>query len=330
MKKIPKVAREIVEYIKQYDRTPKDLCTRLNVSTVTVQKYLKELCADGYIEKVGKRPHVHYQFIRQLPPPVIKSTSIDNHFMFLDSIGNIHTGTEAFRIWSEHNLKKYPLEEKVRYYEQCIRDMKAQKQNGVYTLDEKWKEFKKKTSEDVFIEGLVCTAPYALPDFGKTKEAILLGIAKDGGRNSKMYMKQLIDGFVPPLLTYLRYLKPRAVAFIPPTAERKVQLMDEIKKQFCEISKLPIINIRKKYGNVVLQQKHLSNIRDRVQNADKTFFPDETDREYSSVLLIDDMIGSGASLNQVAKKLINQKSAKRVYGIGIVGNQKGFTTVKKV
>ena len=188
-----------------------------------------------------------------------------------------------------------------------------------------------KTGEDVFIQGLVCTAPYALPDFGKTKEAILLGIAKDGGRNSKMYMKQLIDGFVPPLLTYLRYLKPRAVAFIPPTAERKVQLMDEIKKQFCEISELPIINIRKKYyGDVPRQQKHLSNIRDRVQNADKTFFPDKTDREYNSVLLIDDMIGSGASLNQVAKKLINQNSAKRVYGIGIVGDQKGFTTVKKV
>ena len=235
------MAREIVEYIKQHECTPKDLCAHLSVSTVTVQKYLKGLCADGYIEKVGERPSVHYRFIRPLPPLVIKSTSIDNHFMFLDSIGNIYTGTEAFRIWSEHNLKKYPLEEKVRYYEQCIRGTKAQKQNGVYTLSEKWEEFQKKTGEDVFIQGLVCTAPYALPDFGKTKEAILLGIAKDGGKNSKVHMKQLVDEFVPPLLTYLRHLKPEAVAFIPPTAERKAQLMDEIKKQFCEISELPII-----------------------------------------------------------------------------------------
>ena len=302
----------------------------MGVSAVTVQKHLKELCAGGYIKKIGSRPFVRYRFVRHLPPPTIKSSIIDDHFLFVDSFGSVYTDTEAFRIWSKHNLKKLSLEEKVQRYEQCIREMKAQKRNGVYTLNEKWEDFQKKTDEDIFMREMVCAAPYALPDFGRTKEATLLGIAKDGGKNSVMYMNQLVERFVPPLLTYLRHLQPEAVVFIPPTAERKVQLMDVIKKRFREISELPVITVRKRYRDVARQQKHLSDIRDRVQNANETFFPDETDRQYRSVLLIDDMVGSGASFNQVAKKLVTRNIAKEIYGIGIVGDRRGFTAVKKM
>ncbi len=90
------------------------------------------------------------------------------------------------------------------------------------------------------------------------------------------------------------------------------------------------MTVRKKYTDVARQQKHLSNIRDRVQNANETFFPDKTDRQYDSIVLIDDMVGSGASFNQVAKKLVNRNSAKEVYGISIVGDQNGFSAVKKI
>ena len=48
-----------------------------------------------------------------------------------------------------------------------------------------------------------------------------------------------------------------------------------------------------------------------------------------SVLIIDDACGSGATINEVAKKLKNL-NAKKVYGYSIVGSYKGFDIISEV
>jgi predicted amidophosphoribosyltransferase len=48
------------------------------------------------------------------------------------------------------------------------------------------------------------------------------------------------------------------------------------------------------------------------------------------VLLLDDAVGSGSTLNQIAGKLKQKDIAKKVTGLAIVGSFKGFDVVTDV
>lgn len=50
-------------------------------------------------------------------------------------------------------------------------------------------------------------------------------------------------------------------------------------------------------------------------------------RKFNSILLIDDAVGSGATLNEVAGKLKNQSIAKQVFGLAITGSFKDFYVI---
>ena len=324
------VKNSIIDLLEKKEYMPADLQKKLQVSRQIIHRYLHELCAGGYVEKMGKTPQVYYRLVRR-PSAIIKSHLIDSHFMFKDSVGNVYSGVEGFLLWSKKNLKKYSLEEKVRLYEQYVQEFKdLQKKDIVFSLKGKLGDFHKQTGEEVYLQDVVCAVPYAFPDFGKTKESILLSIAKDGSRQGKVFCEQLVSHFLPVLLTYLKSGEFDAVVFVPPSAPRPFQLMRMLQKRFSGIFDIPIITVGKKHGDVPQQQKHLSNINDRIENADRSFFVRPVDQAYNKVLLVDDFIGSGATMNQIAKKMVRQGVAKKVWGIGIVGVRKGFKVVKKV
>ena len=67
------------------------------------------------------------------------------------------------------------------------------------------------------------------------------------------------------------------------------------------------------------QQKSLQRTEDRIQNAKNTIFIREEDIDYNTVLLINDFVGSGATLNETAIKL---KTAwvKKIIGFAFFGN----------
>ena len=48
-----------------------------------------------------------------------------------------------------------------------------------------------------------------------------------------------------------------------------------------------------------------------------------------NILLIDEAVGSGATLNEISEKL-KFKGAKKVVGFAIVGSYKGFEVIKEV
>ena len=314
----------ILDILEKKDYIPRDLQEELGISVRSIHRHLKDLCAAGYIEKIGRTPQVFYRFVRR-PQVTIKSSLIDRYFLFKDPVGNIHSGVEAFLLWSHNNLKKYSLEEKVRLYEQYVQEIKdLQKKDVVFSLEGKLDDFHKQTGEEVCLQGVVCAVPYAFPDFGKTKESILLSIAKDGSKQGKVYADQLVSDFLPTLVEYVKRVGFDAVAFVPPSASRLFQLMYMLRKRFSSISDLPIISIGKHHGDVPQQQKHLGSIADRLQNADFTFYVRPAKWSYDKVLLVDDFVGSGATMNQIAKKLIQQGAAKKVWGIGIVGVRKGL------
>ena len=320
----------IVCLLEKRDYSPADLRQELGVSSQIIHRCLKALHSDGHVEKIGKPPKTYYRLVKK-PPVTIKSSLIEKNFVFKDAVGDIYTGVEAFLLWSKDNLKKYSLDEKVVLYEKAVQKMKDfRKESPLLSLNEKLDDFHKKTDEPVHLKELVCAIPYSLPDFGKTKESIFLSIAKEGSTQSREFADALVKDFLPYLLTYIERQGFDAVAFIPPSASRRVQLMNILKKRFSDVSDLPVVRVQKRHGRVIQQQKHLKSVSDRLRNADYTFYIPLTDSSYEKVLLIDDFVGSGATLNQVAKKLVRQDVSREVFGIGMVGAQKGFEVVKKV
>jgi predicted amidophosphoribosyltransferase len=82
-------------------------------------------------------------------------------------------------------------------------------------------------------------------------------------------------------------------------------------------------------GEVRVAQKSLSKLEERVENAYKTIFLSETGN-YKRVLLIDDAVGSGATFNEVAKKLKKEQGVEFVAGFAAVGSYKGFEVIQEV
>ena len=60
---------------------------------------------------------------------------------------------------------------------------------------------------------------------------------------------------------------------------------------------------------MIVPQKTLSKIEDRVENAKQTIMVNDT-RSFNNILIIDDAVGSGASINETAKKFREKKIAK--------------------
>jgi orotate phosphoribosyltransferase-like protein len=92
---------------------------------------------------------------------------------------------------------------------------------------------------------------------------------------------------------------------------------------------IPLINIQKIPGKIPIPQKSLSSLGERINNANTTFTIPEEQR-YNKILLIDDAVGSGATLNQIAKKIKEKGTSSYIIGLAIVGSFKGFDVITDV
>jgi len=121
------------------------------------------------------------------------------------------------------------------------------------------------------------------------------------------------------------------IAFAPPSLPRKLQFMQEFADKL-NIN-LPKIQLVKSYkGDIIVAQKSLTGLEERIANARETIFlksllPLGT----QNILLIDDAVGSGATLNETAKKLHpGNLTKKTIIGFAIVGSIKGFEVISEV
>ena len=82
-------------------------------------------------------------------------------------------------------------------------------------------------------------------------------------------------------------------------------------------------------GNSKRHSKALSKIFERVTNARKTFYvPEQV--SYERILIIDDAIGSGATINEIAIKIRDKGIAKKIIGLAITGSYKGFEVISEL
>ncbi len=325
-------SQKIIEYIEEHGQvTGAELTDYLDITDRAVRKQLKALLDRDKVVKTGKPPKVYYAVRPKIIPiqktenqlksidKNIQNIIIDN-FLYVTPRGVMLEGLDGFFVWCQErkldpittaNTYKYTLDKYRKYTKHGLID-------GMYKM--------KSTFDDVALDNLFYIDFYAIEIFGKTKLGQLLLFAKQS--QNRQLINELSDIIKPSVLKVIKEYGIDGVGFIPPTVKRELQLMKQIQKRLNLSTRTLVIN--KVKTPVAVPQKTLSKIEDRVMNAKETIVVESND-SYDSILLIDDAVGSGSTLNETAKKIRQKGICKgEIIGLAITGSFKGFEVISEV
>lgn len=311
------------------DRTVVELVNETGVSKQLVHRILKSLVEKSLLIKLGKPPKTVYRW--QASPLLAPAANIFNqvqneylrqHFLVITETGGFLEGFDGFANWC--NKRKLPIEKTYNEFVATRNKLTHfYREDGLIDGMNKLKN----TSgyEAIYLNELYYLDFYAIERFGKTKLGTMLHYAKQG--QNKFLMQKLVELIAQRLVSFAQISGANAIGYIPPTIKRETQLMQYLRNSIP--LNIPQVNIQKISGIIPVPQKSLSKIEERITNASDTFAVFEKN-QYDTVLLIDDAVGSGATLNQIAKKIVDKKVAKKVIGLAIVGSFKGFDVITDV
>lgn len=81
-------------------------------------------------------------------------------------------------------------------------------------------------------------------------------------------------------------------------------------------------------GDVPIAQKSLSKLSERIENARQTIYVKDPKFSYQRILIIEDALGSGATMNEIACKLDHKD--RLIFGYAVVGSYKGFEVIREI
>lgn len=291
-----------------------------------VRKQLKNLFDKGILRKIGRPPKVYY--LLQTSKQILSGKSvdiktkriIDEKYLFISPSGESKYGWEGFLAWCRKTNQD--SERTARDYLATLKKFDKFRKNGFIDGMPKMKN----TFKEVFLDKLFYLDFYSIERFGKTKLGQLLLYAKQS-QNLKL-ISRLIDEIRPKIVYLIGKYNIDGVLFIPPTVKREVQFMRELEKKLS----LPVrtITVGKIRTEIIIPQKTLSKLEDRVDNARNTIVVEDRKR-YKNILLIDDAVGSGATINETARQIKNKGLASgRIIGLAITGSFKGFDVISEI
>lgn len=241
---------------------------------------------------------------------------LDKYYAYVTPDGQFLKGFSGFLYWAKNKSGRLDVKSLAQEYLD-IRKKFYNDKNRVFLIDATEK-INQVFKDDIKLTKLFHRDFDSLPIFGKTYLSQMIRIAK-AGRTNTAVMTYIVDNIRDSIQYIIKTYNIDAIGFIPPTVMRKTQLMTFISKKL-RID-LPVVLISKNTGLAPVQQKSLKKIEDRILNASKNIIISNSNT-YNNILLIDDVTGSGATLNETAKKLLNQKLARKVYGFTITGSAK--------
>ncbi|MCK5412835.1 MAG: hypothetical protein KAI57_00485 [Candidatus Pacebacteria bacterium] len=308
----------LFEYVEQM--TIDDFACVWNVSVGSAKKYVKRFVDDGTLGKFGSPPKkiiysYNFQKDKNIFSPEQKE-AIEKYYVYTTPEGRLLKGIKGFEYWAKNRSGRSDIKKLAEEYI-SIRKKYYNNQIGVLMIDatEKLHHI---FGDNVYIEKLFHQDFDALPVFGKTALSQIVRTAKSGHTN-KVLMKVIVDKIQKSIDKIVQQYKIDCVAFIPPTVARKTQLMTFIAQQLR--TSCDKIAFSKEKTLVPIQQKSLKKVEDRILNAKKTIVV-SSKKQYKNILLIDDVTGSGSTLNETAKKIVSQNIAQRVYALTITGSAK--------
>ncbi len=326
-------SQKIIKYIQENGQvTGSELVDYLSITDRAVRKQLKYLLDNSRLVKTGKPPKVYYS----IPPQTstikkskdkfgfidkITQKLIKDNFLYITPRGTMLEGLKGFAVWcQERNLDL--IETASTYQETISKYQKYRKQgliDGMYKM--------KSSFDNIALDELFYIDFYALEIFGKTKLGQLLLFAKQS--QNRELINQLADIVNPTILKLIKKFNIDGVGFIPPTVKRELQLIKQLQKRLNLDTREVVIS--KVKTPVAVPQKTLSKIDDRIINARETIVV-EGKNKYNNILLIDDAVGSGSTLNETAKKIRQRGQCQgEIIGLAITGSFfKGFEVISEV
>lgn len=325
---ITDTAAKIVEYIRANGQaTAKALINHLGISPQAVFKQLTRLLKKNQVAKIGRPPKVFYHLLEKIGP---KSESadldhatekiIDKHFLAITPTGERKEGVMGFAYWCDKTGQ--PFEKTAKDYIKTLKKYGAFNKKGLIDGMEKLKN----TFDHVYLDQLYYLDFYSIERFGKTKLGMMLLYAKQS--QNKILIKELIEAIEPKIKKFAEDYNIDAIGFIPPTVKREVQFMKELERHSNpDIKRINLVKIK---TEVAIPQKTLNKLEDRIENAQKTIIVDDKG-QYRNILLVDDAVGSGATLNSTAKQIRDRGICDgKIIGLAITGSFKGFDVISEV
>lgn len=322
-----KTSQNILKYLETHSQaTAKQIGDFLGISRQALHKHLAKLITEGKITKVGKPPKVYYYIQNGLPKvqegalEEADKKIINENYLIITPSGERIEGVEGFVYWCKKN--NLDIKKTASQYSETIKKFNKYKKDGLVNGMPKIKN----TFSQVFLDKIYYLDFYSIERFGKTKLGQLLLYAKQS--QNKSLINELIGIIKPKIFEMIDKYKIDAVGFIPPTIKREVQFMRVLEKQL-NLHK-PVLDLVKVKTEVAVPQKSLSRLEDRVENAGETIFVQDR-RIFKNILLIDDAVGSGATLNKTAEKIRKNKICTgSLVGLAITGSFKGFDVISEV
>jgi phosphoribosylpyrophosphate synthetase len=319
---------QVIEIINKNGRMrPSELSQALNISPQMLHRHLKTLIAEGTIQKLGVPPLTFYELKKtDSPQHSFKSETIqqflDSQFSWLTATGRLIDGSKGFILWCQSTSQMKAIDSLANAYID-VRS-KFQPRNGLVSAIEKFRG----TFNNCALDEVYYSDFWALPQFGRTRLAFLLTLGKSG--QSKQAISNIAEEIRPALKAIIQDLKIDSVVFVPHSIPRKVQFLEHLAINLR--LDLPSIRIKKIFATgTPIAQKSLAKLNDRIENARTSIFLVDRDKPIaaSRVLIIDDAVGSGATLNVVAEQL-KHAGVKWVVGYAVVGSLKGFDVINEI
>ena len=318
-------SEKIIKYIKDKGQaTGSELSDYLGITGRAVRKQLANLLGKHILRKVGRPPKVFYllkEKDNQEEVSIDKKTLelLDDNYLVITPTGEKKDGFDGFVFWCRRN--NLDIKKTAKEYVKTIAKYNKYKKSGFINGLDKMKE----TFKDVYLDKLYYLDFYSIERFGKTKLGQLLLYGKQSG--NKKIIKEIVENVKSNILKLIKKNNIDAVGFVPWSVKREVQFMKELEKKL-DIN-LKSIGIEKVKTEIIVPQKSLSKLRDRVENTENTMIVREGSK-FNRLLLIDDAVGSGATLNGIGKKIKDQGVAKEVIGLALTGSFKGFDVISEV
>lgn len=311
-----------------------DLVRELRISSVAVHKQLNKLLKAGLLKREGKPPIVFYTFPSEEKLRLIETEKLSEYtqriitenFLSITPDGRLLYGIEGFNYRVGQYGKKKSYATLAQEYVDLWEEQKKHFAKGGW-IDATVKL--SNTFKESYIQHLLFSDVYSYPIFGRTKLAKLVMYAKQIG--SRELTHQISTQAKPVIEAIIKAYSIDAIAYIPPTVPRPIQFMDEFKRQL-QLSLPEITFVKVVPGDIPIPQKTLASIEERVINArDSIYLKNAKESPYKSVLLIDDVVGSGASFQESAKKLKAIKGEiKKIVAFALVGNIKGYDVIREM
>ncbi|EKE11586.1 MAG: hypothetical protein ACD_15C00059G0024 [uncultured bacterium] len=326
MNNISQESKNLLECIRQYGPIrSSELAKKLGISAKTVYKHLTVLLDEQLITKTGKTPRVYYAIklkdVDELVSINQEDHLIERNYIYVSPGGEMTRGVNGLQKWCQKNKLDFEKEKKALV--QKIEAVQKLKKNGVISA--------KKTilsgEKELHLDNIFFSDFYNLDHFGKTKLGQLVYLGKSS--QNKELIREVAKLIKPAISGIIEKYSIKLVCYIPPTIDRKVQFLETLKRTL-QIN-LPEITAIKIESVTKVPQKTLRKLEDRIINAQTTIAVNPNQVIDGNVLIIDDATGSGATLNETAKKIRNIASGNvKIIGYSVVGSFKGFDVISEV